>query len=135
MSCRLNDAAKIQIIIQLAKYFFVCAVVMANETYMNTALIRNEYSPAEALWAMYMSQSKAVRNAFRVRLHAEEEAELRRKEMEEYAKALPAEELEAAERMVESVKQSVFEVKKAAEEGRAIGLPAEDLLADLFEEA
>ena len=81
---------------------------------------------------MYMSQSKAVRKAFRVRLHAEEEAELRRKEMEAYAKTLPAEELEAAERMVESVKQSVFEIKKTAEEGRATGRPAEELLAELL---
>jgi len=101
---------------------------------MNTTLIQNEYSPAEALWAMYMSQSKAVRKAFRVRLHAAEEAELRRKEMEAYAKTLPTEERVAAERMAESVKQSVREVKKAAKEGRAIGLPAEDLLAELLQE-
>ena len=82
---------------------------------------------------MYMSQSKAVRKVFRVRLHAEEEAESRRKDMEAYAKTLSSEELEAAERMAESVKRSVSEVKKAAEEGRTIGHPAEDLLAELLE--
>ena len=102
---------------------------------MNTALTRNEYSPAEALWAMYMSQSKAVRKAFRVRLHAEEEAEALRKNMEAYAKTLPPEELEAAKRMAESVKQGVSNVRKAAAEGRTIGRPAEELLAELMEEA
>lgn len=102
---------------------------------MNTAILRNEYSPAEALWAMYMSQSKAVRKAFRIRLHAEEEAESRRDSMEAYAKTLPPEELEAAERMVESLKQGVDDVKKAAAEGRTVGRPAEELLAELIEEA
>ena len=102
---------------------------------MNTATTRNEYTPAEALWAMYMSQSKAVRKAFRIRLHAEEEAESLRKSMEAYAKTLTQEELEAAERMVESVKQGVADVKKAAAEGHTIGRPAEELLEELLEEA
>lgn len=101
---------------------------------MNTATTRNEYSPAEALWAMYMSQSEAVRKAFRVRLHAEEEAESRRKKMEDYAKALPPDELKAAERMVKSVKQGVADVKEAAVKGLSVGQPAEDLLAELLEE-
>lgn len=102
---------------------------------MNTALIRNDYSPVEALWAMYMSQSKAVRKAFRVRLHAEEEAESRRKSMEAYAKTLAPEEFDAAERMVKSIQQGVSDVKKAASEGRTVGRPAEELLAELMEEA
>ncbi len=102
---------------------------------MNTTIINNEYSPAEALWAMYMSQSKAVRKAFRVRLQAEEEAEAQRKSMEAYAKTLPQEELEAAERMAESVKRGVAEVRKAATEGRTIGRPAEELLEELMAEA
>lgn len=119
----------------MAKYFFAFRVMRIKEMDMNTALTRNEYSPAEALWAMYMSQSKAVRKAFRVRLHAEEEAELRRKEMEAYAKTLPAEELEAAERMAESIRKSVAEVKQAAEEGHAVGHSAEELLAELMEQA
>ena len=102
---------------------------------MNTALFRNDYSPVEALWAMYMSQSKAVRKAFRVRLHAEEEAESRRKSMEAYAKTLAPEELDAAERMVKSIQQGVSDVKKAASEGRTVGRPAEELLAELMEEA
>ena len=84
---------------------------------------------------MYMSQSKAVRKAFRTRLHAEEEAESRRKEMEEYAKTLPHDELIAAERMVQSVKQGVADVKEAAAKGLSVGQPAEDLLAELLEEA
>ena len=98
---------------------------------MNTA----DYSPVEALWAMYMLQSKAVRKAFRVRLHAEEEAESRRKSMEAYAKTLAPEELDAAERMVKSIQQGVSDVKKAASEGRTVGRPAEELLAELMEEA
>ncbi len=102
---------------------------------MNTTTIRNEYTPAEALWAMYMSQSKAVRKAFRVRLHAEEEAEAKRDQMDNYAKKISKEELEAAERMVESVKKSVAEVQKAKADGRTVGRPAEELLAELMEEA
>jgi hypothetical protein len=102
---------------------------------MNTAIIRNEYTPAEALWAMYMSQSKAVRKAFRVRLHAEEEAESRRKSMEAYAKTLSSEELKAAEHMVECVKHGVADVRKAAAEGRTLGRPAKELLEELMEEA
>lgn len=102
---------------------------------MNTATTRNEYSHVEALWAMYMSQSKAVRKAFRTRLHAEEEAESHRKKMEEYAKSLSPDELQAAECMVKSLKQGVADVKNAAAEGRTIGCPAEDLLAELLEEA
>jgi hypothetical protein len=108
---------------------------MANTNDMNTTIINNEYSPAEALWAMYMSQSKAVRKAFRVRLHAEEEAESRRKSMEVYAKTLSQEELEATERMVESIKQGVADVRKAAAEGRTVGRPAEELLDELLSEA
>ena len=102
---------------------------------MDTLSIRNKYNPAEALWAMYMSQSKAVRKAFRIRLHAEEEAEEYRKNMEAYAKTLPKEELEAAERMAESVKRGVADVQQAAAEGRQTGRPAEELLAELMEEA
>ena len=97
-------------------------------------LVRNEYTPAEALWAMYMSQSKAVRKAFRSRLRAEEEAEKKRKQMEEYSKTLSSEELEAAERMVESVKRGVADVKKAIADGLPAGRPAEELLAELMEE-
>lgn len=84
---------------------------------------------------MYMSQSKAVRKAFRIRLHAEEEAESRRKSMEEYAKTLPTEELETVERMVENVKRGIADVRKAAAEGRTVGRPAEELLAELMDEA
>lgn len=102
---------------------------------MDTALIGNEYSPADALWAMYMSQSKSVRKAFRIRLHAAEEAESRRKSMDAYARTLSSEELAAAETMAKSVKKSVEEVKKAAAEGRTVGCPAEELLAELMEEA
>lgn len=98
---------------------------------MDTISPRTEYSPADALWAMYMSQSKSVRKAFRVRLHAEEEAESRRKKMEEYAKTLSSEELEAAERMVKSVKQGIADV----DEGHTECRPAEELLAELLEEA
>ena len=101
---------------------------------MDTALTRNEYNPAEALWAMYMSQSKAVRKAFRLRLHAEEEAEEHRKKMEEYAKSLPQEELEAEERMAKSVRQSVTEIQAAVATGQPVGRPAEELLAELMEE-
>lgn len=102
---------------------------------MNTTLIRPEYSPAEALWAMYMSQSKAVRKAFRVRLHAEEEAEERHKSMEAYAKTLPAEELKAAEHMADSIKSGVADIKQAVAKGRPAGRPAEELLAELMEQA
>ena len=84
---------------------------------------------------MYMSQSKAVRKAFRARLYAEEEAERRRKSMEAYAKTLAQDELEAAERMVEIVKQGMTDVRKAAAEGRTIGHSAEELLAELMDEA
>lgn len=102
---------------------------------MNTSSKSNEYTSAEALWAIYMSQSKAVQKAFRIRLHAEEEAESRRKKMEDYAKSLPSDELKAAERMVKSVKQGVADVKEAAAKGLSVGQPAEDLLAELLEEA
>ena len=99
---------------------------------MDTLSIGNKYTPAEALWAMYMSQSKAVRKAFRMRLRAEEEAEEYRKKMEAYAKTLPEEELEAAEFMAKSIKRSVAEVQKAVAEGRPAGRPAEELLEELM---
>ena len=101
---------------------------------MDTLSIENKYTPAEALWAMYMSQSKAVRKAFRMRLRAEEEAEEYRKKMEAYAKTLPEEELKAAEFMAKSIKRSVAEVQKAVAEGRPAGRPAEELLEELMEE-
>ncbi len=96
-------------------------------------IVRNEYAPADALWAMYMSQSEAVRKAFRSRLHAEEETE-RCKKMDAYAKLLSPDELEAAQRLVESVKKGVEEVRRAVAEGRPTGRPAEELLAELLEE-
>ena len=101
---------------------------------MDTLSIGNKYTPAEALWAMYMSQSKAVRKAFRMRLRAEEEAEEYRKKMEAYAKTLPEEELKTAELMAKSIKRSVAEVQKAVAEGRPAGRPAEELLEELMEE-
>lgn len=60
---------------------------------------------------------------------------LTEKKMEEYAKSLSPDELQAAECMVKSLKQGVADVKNAAAEGRTIGCPAEDLLAELLEEA
>ena len=59
---------------------------------MDTLSTGNKYTPAEALWAMYMSQSKAVRKAFRMRLRVEEEAEEYRNNMKAYAETLPEEE-------------------------------------------
>ena len=112
----------------MTKYFFFLCVIRPNANNMNTA-IRNEYTPAEALWAMYMSQSKAVRKAFRVRQEVEKDQVLFTLEDAE------SEELEAAKRMAESVKQGVSNVRKAAAEGRTIGRPAEELLAELMEEA
>ena len=102
---------------------------------MNTPSTRHEYSPAEALWAMYMSQSKSVQKAFRLRLRAEEEAEAQRRRMEVYAQTLPADELEAAEQMAERIKRSVADIRAAATAGKPTGRPAEELLAELMEQA
>lgn len=60
-------------------YDFFSFSTVAKKNDMNTSSKSNEYTPAEALWAIYMSQSKAMQKVFRIRLHAEEEAESRRK--------------------------------------------------------
>ena len=54
--------------------------------------------------------------------------------MDAYARLLSPDELEAAQRLVESVKKGVEEVRRAVAEGRPTGRPAEELLAELLEE-
>ena len=51
-----------------------------------------------------------------------------------YARLLSPDELEAAQRLVESVKKGVEDVRRAVAEGRPTGRPAEELLAELLEE-
>lgn len=84
-------------------------------------------SPIDALWALYRSQNKRVRKAFRVRILAEEEKE----KMAAYEQNLTVAEREAAYQLADKIKKGVDDVQNAVCEHRPLGRSAEDFLLEI----
>mgnify|MGYP006916027875 CR=1 FL=1 len=91
-------------------------------------------SPLDALWALYQSQTKKVKNAFRSRLLAEEENDKKAIEMKAYEKKLSPEVRTSVCMMAVAVKQGAEEARQAAANNTHVGRPAEDFLAELEKE-
>lgn len=91
-------------------------------------------SPTDALWALYQSQPKKVRKAFRLRLLAEEASDKREAEMRAYELQLSAKERQAAYELAATIKQGVADVRQAAANHTHVGRRAEDFLVELEKE-
>ena len=88
-------------------------------------------SPIDALWALYRSQNKRVRKAFRVRILAEEEKENEKVKMAAYEQNLTVAEREAAYQLADKIKKGVDDVQNAVCEHRPLGRSAEDFLLEI----
>ncbi len=91
-------------------------------------------SPTDALWALYQSQTKKVRKAFRLRLIAEDASDREKAEMASYERQLPEKEREAAYALASAVRKGVADVRQAAANHTNVGRRAEDFLAELERE-
>jgi len=91
-------------------------------------------SPADALWALYQSQAKKVRQAFRSRLLAEEAKGNEDADMQAYEQQLPVKERDAAYALASAVRQGVADVRQAAADKTHVGRRAEDFLTELEQE-
>ena len=91
-------------------------------------------SPIDALWTLYQSQTKKVRQAFRQRILAEEASKKEKADMIAYERQLPEEEREAAYALARAVRQGVADVRQAAACGAHVGRRAEDFLVEMEQE-
>ena len=91
-------------------------------------------SPTDALWALYQSQPKKVRKAFRLRLLAEEASDKKEAEMRAYELQLSAKERQAAYELAATIKQGAADVRQAAANHTHVGRRAEDFLVELEKE-
>ena len=91
-------------------------------------------SPLDALWALYQSQTKKVKNAFRSRLLAEEENDKKALKMKAYEKKLSPEVRTSVCMMAVAVKQGAEEARQAAANNTHVGRSAEEFLAELENE-
>lgn len=101
---------------------------------ISTTTYQPTISPTDALWALYQSQTKKVRQAFRSRLWAEEVSEKEKAKMLAYERQLPTKERDAAHALVNAVRQGVADVCQAAVNQTHVGRNAEDFLAELEQE-
>ena len=94
-------------------------------------LSQQKISPLDALWALYQSQSKRVRQAFRARMLAEESRKRNNAEMQAYERGLSPELRTSVRLMATSIKKNVSEVLQAAAENEHVGRPADEFLKEL----
>lgn len=99
-----------------------------------TSTLQPTVSPADALWALYQSQTKKVRKAFRLRLLAEDASDREKAEMAVYERQLPENEREAAYALARAVRKGVGDVRHAVANNTHVGRRAEDFLAELEQE-
>lgn len=100
----------------------------------SSATYQPTVSPADALWALYKSQTKSVRKAFRLRLLAEDVSNREMPKMTAYEKQLPEKEREAVYALARAVRQGIADVQQAAANNTHVGRLAEDFLAELEEQ-
>jgi len=98
------------------------------------ATYQSTVSPADALWALYQSQTKRVRKAFRLRLLAEDASDRKKAEMAAYERQLPEKERKVAYDLARAVRKGVADVRQAAANHTHVGRRAEDFLAELEQE-
>ena len=101
---------------------------------VTTTTYPSNVSQVDALWALYKSQTKKVREAFRMRIFTEEAHSKHEEELQVFAQQIPAQELQAAHALAETVKQGVADVRQAMANNTHVGRRAEDFLAELEQE-
>ena len=114
----------------IEKLYF-CIILKVYMTMATTATCRQGISPTDALWALYQSQTKKVREAFRLRILAEADSDKKEEEMHAYEQQLSAQERQAAYKLADVIKQGVADVRQAAANQTHVGHRAEDFLAEL----
>ena len=103
-------------------------------TMATTSTYQPTVSPTDALWALYQSQPKKIRKAFRMRLLAEEVSGKKESEMRAYELQLSAKERQAAYGLATAIKQGVADVRQAVANHTHVGRRAEDFLVELEKE-
>lgn len=89
-------------------------------------------SPADALWALYQSQTKQVRKAFRSRIMAEEGlTSSKASAMRAFERHIPTQERKKACELVEAIRKGVNDVNNAVVKQTHVGRKAEDFLTEL----
>ena len=102
---------------------------MLKEPMTPSGSYQQNISPVDALWALYQSQTKKVRQAFCQRLLTEDS--LAKKKIGNSEKQLSKEERLAARKIAETVKLAAAEVKQASLKNTHIGRDADSFLAEL----
>jgi hypothetical protein len=110
---------------------FVHKIMIMATSVPLSPLNQDMVSPIDALWALYRSQNKRVRKAFRVRILAEEEKENEKVKMAAYEQNLTVAEREAAYQLADKIKKGVDDVQNAVCEHRPLGRSAEDFLLEI----
>ena len=105
------------------------------EAAVNTSNKERETSIVNALMALYNSQSKRVKRAFRIRLSKEEKAEKERLEMEKYERTLSDTQRTSVCMFAHAVNADIADVQNAASQGKHFGRKAEELLAELNQDS
>lgn len=91
-------------------------------------------STVDALWALFMSQSKSVRNELSKRMQALEAEERQRRKMKAYEATLTPEQREKAHEIADTTVRCVNEVEEAYRQGKKPGRPVDELLKELAED-
>ena len=102
-------------------------------TAISTTMNQGAISPVDALWALYQSQNKRVRKAFRIRVMAEETAENEKKQMTAYEQKLTVMEKEAAHHLADTIKRGITDVHIAIRENKALGRSADEFLEEMLQ--
>jgi hypothetical protein len=89
-------------------------------------------STLDALWALYQSQSKLVRDAFRMRVLAEKTAKKDVEVNHPYEQQLSEDVRNSVSMMAISIKKSAEEVRQAALNNTHVGRRAEDFLNEFY---
>ena len=105
---------------------------MLKEPMPPSGSYQQNVSPVDALWALYQSQTKKVRQAFRQRLLTEDP--LAKKKIGNIEEQLSNEECLTARKIAETVKLAAGEVKQATLKNTHIGRDADSFLAELEQE-
>ena len=101
---------------------------------MAAAAFPGKISTLDALWTLYQSQSKHVRDAFRMRVLAENTSKKDTEGNLPYEQQLPDKVRKSVSMMAISIKKSAEEVRQAALNNTHVGRRAEDFLNELEQE-
>lgn len=91
-------------------------------------------STVDALWTLFLNQSKSVRNEISKRMQALDAEERQRRKMKAYEATLTPEQREKAHEIASTIVRCVREVEEAYNQGKSIGTPIDDFLRELDEE-